>query len=190
VGALLVLASGSPRRAALLRAAGYEFETRPSGTDEWPYAGGDVAAYTEALARAKAAAVDGDVVIGADTVVVIGGAVLGKPADVEDAAAMLRRLSGRTHEVVTGVAVRHGDALRSAHARTRVTFRPLLEPEIRAYVATGESLDKAGAYGYQGSAGHFVTRLDGGADTVVGLPMGVVRDLLPAELRRPSPGSG
>jgi septum formation protein len=180
----LVLASTSPRRAALLRAAGYEFETRPSGIDEWPYPGGDPAAYTEALARAKAAAVDGDVVIGADTVVVIGSEVLGKPADPEDAVAMLGRLSGRTHEVVTGVAVRRGDALRSAHGRTRLTFRPLSEPEIRAYVATGESLDKAGAYGFQGSARDFVTRLDGEVDTVIGLPLAVVRDLLPAELAR------
>src|SRR5262249_30719100 len=143
----LVLASSSPRRAALLRAAGYDFEIRPSATDEWPYPGGDPGDYTRSLAEAKAAAGGGDeVVVGADTVVVVDGAVLGKPADPEDAATMLRRLSGRTHEVVTGVAVRHGAGLRSGHARTRLTLRALEEREIRAYVATGEPLDKAGAY--------------------------------------------
>jgi septum formation protein len=181
----LVLASTSPRRAALLRAAGYDFEVRPSGADEWPFTGGDPAGYTESLARAKAAAGNGDeVVVGADTVVVLDGAVLGKPADAEDAAAMLRRLSGRTHEVVTGIAVRHAGALRSGHARTRLTLRVLDEREIRAYVDTGEPLDKAGAYGYQGGAARFVTRVEGDADTVIGLPLTLLRELLPAELRR------
>lgn len=181
----LVLASTSPRRAALLRAAGYDFDVRPSGTEEWPYAGGDPAGYTESLAEAKA--IPGgrhEVVVGADTVVVVGGTVLGKPADAEDAAAMLRRLSGRTHEVVTAVAVRHGELLRSGHARTQLTLRPLDEREIRAYVATGEPLDKAGAYGYQGGAARFVTRLEGDVDTVIGLPLALLRELLPPELRR------
>jgi septum formation protein len=181
----LVLASTSPRRAAILRAAGYDFDVRPSGTEEWTFSGGDPAGYAESLARAKAAAGNGDeVVVGADTVVVLDATVLGKPADAEDAAAMLRRLSGRTHEVVTGVAVRHDGALRSGHARTRLTLRVLDEREIRAYVDTGEPLDKAGAYGYQGGAARFVTRVEGDADTVIGLPLALLRELLPPELRR------
>ncbi len=177
------MASSSPRRAALLRAAGYAFEVRPSGVEEWPYPGGDPAAYAEALARAKAAGTGGDVVVGADTIVVLDGAVLGKPAGAADAAAMLRRLSGRAHEVVTGIAVRHRDVLRSGHCRARVTFRHLAEPEIQAYVAGGEPLDKAGAYAYQGGAGPFVAELDGDADTVVGLPLVLLERLLPADRR-------
>jgi septum formation protein len=176
----LVLASGSPRRADLLRRAGFAFEVRPSGGAEAPFRDGDPAAYTEALARAKVAAVEGELVLGADTVVVLDGEVIGKPADAGDAAAMLRRLSGRTHQVVTGVAVRHRGTVRSGHARARVTFRPLSEPEIAAYVAGGEPLDKAGAYGFQGAGAAFVTALDGDADTVIGLPLGLVRALLPA----------
>ena len=174
----LILASGSPRREALLRAAGFDFEVRPSGAEEWPYPGGDVGAYTEALARAKVAAVPGELVVGADTVVTLDGAVIGKPADEAAAAAILRRLSGRTHCVVTGVAVRRGERMRSAHAATLVTFRDLADDEIQAYVATGEPLDKAGAYAHQGGAGAFVVRMDGDSDTVVGLPLRLVRRLL------------
>jgi septum formation protein len=187
-GARLVLASASPRRVALLRAAGYDFEVRPSGVPEPAYAGGDPAAYAESLARAKAAAAGGtgeEVVVGADTIVVLDGAVLGKPADPGAATAMLRRLAGRTHRVITAVAVRRGDVVRSAHAATGVTFRRLAEREIADYVATGEPLDKAGAYAYQGGAGAFVTRLDGEADTVIGLPLALVNDLLPPALRQP-----
>jgi septum formation protein len=180
VGAVpLVLASTSPRRAALLRAAGYQFEVRPSGVEEWPYTGGDPGAYVEALARAKAAGVDAPVVVGADTMVVVEGAMLGKPAHPDEAAAMLRRLSGRTHEVVTGLAVRHHGVLRSGHDRTRLTLRALTETEIRAYVASGEPLDKAGAYAYQGAARAFVTRVDGDVDTVIGLPLRLLARLLP-----------
>lgn len=174
----LILASASPRRERLLRDAGFDLEVRPSGAEEWPFAGGDPGAYTEALARAKVAAVEGDLVVGADTVVVLDGEALGKPAGAADAGAMLRRLSGRAHRVVTGVAVRRAGAVRSAHASTLVTFRELTEREIRDYVATGEPLDKAGAYAWQGGAGAFVTALDGDADTVVGLPLRVLRVLL------------
>ncbi|HXM53902.1 MAG TPA: Maf family protein [Candidatus Dormibacteraeota bacterium] len=177
----LVLASASPRRAALLRAAGYAFDVRPSGVAEWAFAGGDPAAYAEALARAKAE--DGphrpdDVVVAADTVVVVDGDVLGKPADAVHAAAMLRRLSGRSHEVVTGIVVRRGTAVGSGHDTARVTFRPLTDAEIDAYVATAEPLDKAGAYAYQGRAGAFVTALAGDADTVIGLPLRLLDRLL------------
>jgi len=175
----LVLASTSPRRAALLRDAGYDFEMRGSGVDEWPYPGGDPAAYAESLARAKAAAVEGPLVVGADTIVVVDGAVLGKPEGPADAEAMLRRLSGRTHTVVTAVAVRQDRALRSGHDRTRLTLRTLAEPEIRAYVAGGEPLDKAGAYAYQGDARAFVTEIDGDTDTVIGLPIRLLARLLP-----------
>jgi septum formation protein len=178
----LVLASASPRRAELLRAGGYAFDVLPSGVAEWPYPGGDAAAYAEALARAKAG-VDAETdhpVVAADTIVVVDGAVLGKPADARDAAAMLRRLSGRTHEVITGVAVRRDGATRSGTARTLVTFRPLTDADIEDYVRTGEPLDKAGAYAIQGAAGGFVTELDGDADTVVGLSLSLLCRLLSA----------
>jgi septum formation protein len=174
-----VLASASPRRAALLREAGYDFEVRPSGVMEWPYRGGDPAEHAEALARAKAATgLPGEIVVGADTIVVVDGSVLGKPAGADEAAAMLRRLSGRTHEVVTAVAVGRAGSIRSGHARTRLTLRPLGEREIDEYVATGEPLDKAGGYGYQGGARRFVTAIEGDADTVIGLPMRLLADLL------------
>ena len=174
----MILASGSPRRAALLRAAGFDFEVRPSGADEWPYAGGPPARYAEALARAKVAAVPGDVVVGADTVVVVDGNVLGKPVDPEEAAAMLRKLSGRTHDVITAIAVRKGQVVRSGHARSRVTFRPLSDQDIRDYVASGEPHDKAGAYAYQGGAADFTVDLEGDSDTVIGLPIAVLNELL------------
>lgn len=173
-----MLASASPRRAALLRAAGFDFEERPSGVVEWPYAGGPPAGYAEALARAKVAAVEGDVVVGADTVVVVDGEVLGKPASPQEAAAMLRRLSGRAHDVITGVAVRDARGVRSAHARARVSFRTLSEADVRDYVASGEPYDKAGGYAYQGAGAAFVAGLDGDTDTVIGLPIRVLKRLL------------
>jgi MAF protein len=187
-----VLASGSPRRAALLRATAIDFEMRASGAEEWPYAGGPPAGYAEALARAKVAAVAGEVVVGADTVVVVDGEVLGKPAGPQEAAAMLRRLSGRAHDVITGVAVRDGQNVRSAHARTRVTFRTLSEEDIHDYVASGEPDDMAGAYAYQGGAAAFVASLEGDADTVIGLPIRVLEGLLPDDLRHriTRPGCG
>lgn len=174
----LILASGSPRRVALLRAAGYDFEARPSGVAEWPFAGGDPAAYAESLASAKAAGVEGELVVAADTIVVLDGSVLGKPAGPVEAAAMLRRLSGRSHDVITAVAVRSDGTIRAAHARARVTFRALSNPEIAAYVAGGEPLDKAGAYAYQGGAAAFVARLDGDADTVIGMPLALLEEQL------------
>jgi septum formation protein len=174
----LTLASGSPRRSELLRAAGFDFVVRPSGVPEPPFAGGDPASYAEGLARAKAESVDGDVVVGADTVVVVDGRVLGKPRDPAEAADMLRLLSGRAHDVITGVAVKRGGALRSAHATTRVTFRQLDDSEIARYVASGEPLDKAGAYAIQGGAARFVTDVSGDHDTVIGLPIRLLRSLL------------
>lgn len=177
----LVLASGSPRRADLLRAAGFSFSVRPAGVEEWPFAGGSAVSYAEALARAKAGAVpagDDEVVLAADTVVVVDGSVLGKPGSPEEAADMLRTLSGRRHEVVTGVAVRRGSAQRWGHQGALVTFRPLGPAEIAAYVASGEPLDKAGAYAIQGGAAGFVEGLEGPWDTVVGLPVELARALV------------
>ncbi|HEX4216483.1 MAG TPA: Maf family protein [Candidatus Dormibacteraeota bacterium] len=176
--ARLILASASPRRAALLREAGLDFEIRPSQAGEPPFAGGDVAEYVESLARRKAASVPGDLVLGADTVVALDGEVLGKPADLDEAAAMLRRLSGRRHQVLTGVALRDGMAIRWGHARSEVTFRTLEPAEILRYVATGEPMDKAGAYAIQGGAAAFVEGVVGDRDTVIGLPMALVRRLL------------
>lgn len=199
-GPRLVLASASPRRAELLRAAGYAFEVRPTGVAEPPYRGGDPALYAESLARAKAASAgtqspglegpdrwspvgvamsgEDEVILGADTVVVLDGEVLGKPRDPDDAASMLRRLSGRTHRVITAVATNRGGVLHWGHATTEVTFRPLEPGEIARYVAGGEPLDKAGAYAVQGGAAAFVERLEGDRDTVIGLPMALVRRLL------------
>ena len=156
---------------------------RPSRVVEWPYAGGPPAGYAEALARAKVAAVAGNVVVGADTVVIVDGEVLGKPATPQEAAAMLRRLSGRAHDVITGVAVRDAGGVRSAHARARVSFRTLSEADIREYVASGEPHDKAGAYAYQGGAAAFVAGLEGDADTVIGLPIRVLNELLAEDMR-------
>lgn len=199
-GARLVLASESPRRAALLRDGGYTFEVRPSGIREAPYRGGDPALYAESLARAKAAGagmrapgLDGpdrwppigdamsgedEIILAADTVVTLDGDVLGKPRDPDDAASMLHRLSGRTHQVITGVATNRGGVVRWAHAAATVSFRPLSAGEIARYVAGGEPLDKAGAYAIQGGAAAFVERLEGDRDTVIGLPMALVRRLL------------
>ena len=196
----LVLASGSPRRAQLLREAGYTFEIRPSGIAEPPYRGGDPALYAESLARAKAAAagaespgLDGpdrwspigvavigedELILAADTVVALDGTVLGKPRDPDQAASMLRRLSGRAHRVITAVATNRGGVLHWGHATTEVTFRPLGPGEIARYVAGGEPLDKAGGYAIQGGAATFVEALDGDRDTVIGLPMTLVRRLL------------
>ncbi len=199
-GPRLVLASGSPRRAALLRGAGYTFEVRPSGIREAPYRGGDPVLYAESLARAKAAAaglrapgLDGpdrwppigeamsgedEIILAADTVVTLDGQVLGKPRDSKEAASMLHRLSGRTHRVITGVATNRGGVVRWGHAAAAVTFRDLGAGEITRYVASGESLDKAGAYAIQGGAAGYVERLEGDRDTVIGLPMTLVRRLL------------
>ena len=174
----LVLASSSPRRADLLRGAGFEFDVHPSGVPEPMFRGGDVAEYAESLARAKAASVPGEVVLGADTVVTLDGDVLGKPADPDEAASMLSRLSGRSHDVITGVALNHVGVIRWAHATATVTFRPLTHGDIAAYVASGEPMDKAGAYAIQGGAASFVTAVEGDRDTVIGLPVALVRRLL------------
>ena len=179
----LLLASQSPRRAELLRAAGFEFDILPANADETVHPGESPEAYVRRVADAKARAVlphAGDrVVLAADTTVVVGGEILGKPEDAADAARMLRRLSGRAHEVLTAVTVaRAGREPATDVATTRVEFAPMSDDEIAWYVAGGEPMDKAGAYAVQGLASRFVTRVDGSYSNVVGLPVAVVYRLL------------
>ena len=172
----LVLASASPRRRDLLVRLGLDPDVRPTDSDEtWP--GGDPGAAVEVIALRKARGVraPGALVLGADTVVVLDGDVLGKPTGTADARAMLARLSGRTHTVYTGFAlVRDGRTL-TDHRATRVTFADLSRAEIDAYVATGSPLDKAGAYGIQDDAGALlVASVEGDYLAVVGLPLQAV----------------
>ena len=180
----LVLASSSPRRAELLRAAGVPFVIRVATVDETRLDGEAADAYVRRLALDKARAVEAaphELVLGADTVVVAGTACLGKPADAADAAAMLRRLAGRSHEVLTGVAlVRTGAPVAVDVAATRVTFAPVTEAEVAWYVGTGEPYDKAGGYAVQGLASRFVAAIDGSYANVVGLPVELVCRLIAA----------
>ncbi len=169
----VILASASPRRRELLALIGIRHDVMPADVDETQMAEEHPAAYAERLARAKAhklaAAHPDAVVIGADTIVVVDGVVLGKPTDPADAARMLRILSGRAHFVQTAVAVACGPRTESAVETVGVTFRALSDHEIRAYVATGEPLDKAGAYGIQGYGATIVERVDGDYFSVMGL---------------------
>lgn len=178
----LVLASRSPRRADLLSRAGYRFEVAPADIDERRRAGETPRALVRRLACEKAAAVaprhSGSIVLGADTVVVVDGDVLGKPDGDDGAARMLRRLSGRAHEVLTGVALRAAHRRRDGVQSTRVVFRALSADEVAWYVASGESADKAGGYAIQGRASRFVTRIEGSWTNVVGLPVELVDGLL------------
>ncbi len=180
----LILASASPRREALLRQINLEFEVEPSGVEEPVLEGVSPRDAAEGLALAKAALVasrrDSGLVVGADTVVVLGERVLGKPADGGEAAEMLRALSGRTHQVITGVAVANaatGRAVSDAVV-TAVTFAVLSEDIIARYVATGEPLDKAGAYGIQGFGSLLIERIEGCYFNVVGLPLRRLAELL------------
>lgn len=171
----LVLASASPRRRDLLDRLGLTFTVHPTDADEtWPV-GLAVGAAAEEVALRKARALGAEVegvVLAADTVVVLDDEILGKPADADAARRTLRQLSGRTHRVVTGLALRHGGREASAHETTAVTFAPLSDDEIDAYVATGSPLDKAGAYGIQDDAGALlVARIEGDYFNVVGLPL-------------------
>ncbi len=182
-----ILASGSPRRKQLLEELGLELLVRSADIDETPLVGEQAAAYVERLAKEKGAAVlaasndihADDIVISADTIVVIDQDLLGKPENDEHAAAMLHRLSGRTHEVMTGVAVHIGTQLTALVERTVVHFAELTDDDIRWYVSTGEPADKAGAYAMQGRGGAFVTAIEGSYDNVIGLPRHRIRHLLP-----------
>ena len=181
----LVLASASPRRRELLDAAGIRFDVDPADVAEHPAAGEAPDVYIERVTRAKAAVVarrhPGAVVLAADTEVVVDGVVLGKPRDASDAAAMLARLSGRSHEVWTGVAVSRDEQTTYALERTTVWFRPLTAADIRWYVESGEPMGKAGAYAIQGLGSRFIPRIEGSWSNVVGLPVATVLHLLPKD---------
>jgi septum formation protein len=169
----VVLASASPRRRELLSVVGIAHEVRPANIDEAYLEGETPRAHCERLAREKAQtiAAPGTVTIGSDSIVVVDGEVLGKPRDEADAAAMLRRLSGRSHVVMTGVAADWDGRLVSAVEEVGVTFRALSEDDIAGYVATREPMDKAGAYGIQGYGATIVERVDGDYFAVMGLPI-------------------
>ena len=187
----LILASASPRRRQLLAELSVPFEVRVAEVDERPLpgeAGGELArrlAAAKALAVARALRGDeaGRPVLGADTVVALGSELLGKPGGPEEAREMLRRLSGRAHAVHTGIALVRGrlGSIRTRLVTTTVAFRPLAEEEIERYVATGEPLDKAGAYAIQGGGGRFAERIEGSRSNVVGLPLDETRELLAEE---------
>lgn len=173
---MIVLASQSPRRAELLRNARIECRVQPANIPEEKQPHESPAEYVQRLAREKATAVftklgGVEVVLGADTTVVIDGGLLEKPADAEDASRMIRQLSGRTHEVLTGVCLKSQDFEDVEVDRTMVTFSKLSEDEIRGYIATNEPMDKAGAYGIQGMASRFAERIDGDYFNIVGLPV-------------------
>jgi septum formation protein len=178
----LVLASASPRRRELLTAAGFEFDVDAADVDETPAPGEAPAPYVLRLARAKAEVVaarhPARAVIAADTAVSVDGAILGKPADAGDAARMLERLSGRTHAVLTGVAVAYGAKIHADVEETTVWMSPLGPDDIKEYVKSGEPLDKAGAYAIQGLASRFIPRIEGSYTNVVGLPVAAVVQLL------------
>jgi len=175
---MLVLASASPRRRELLAGAGIPFLARPAhGVDETPEPHERPERYVARLAAAKALAVEaapGEIVLGADTVVVIHGRILGKPENGRDAARMLAALSGRRHEVITGICLRFPEETVRDWAVTQVWFTELSEAEIAAYVATGEPRDKAGAYAIQGMAARYIERINGSYSNVVGLPVALV----------------
>jgi septum formation protein len=190
---MLVLASASPRRQELLRNAGITFTVCPANIPEVPQTGESPRDCAERLAREKALAVfrqrPSDVVLGADTIVVVDGEILGKPRDERDAGRMLRLLSGRTHQVITGVCL-IGPSLRTGNRKpetgfnktcsetTLVTMTKLTEEDIRSYISTGEPMDKAGAYGIQGIASRWIPRIEGDYFNVVGLPVALVCRML------------
>jgi septum formation protein len=179
---MLVLASASPRRQELLRTAGISFEVQPTRIPENPRPGEQAKDFAERLAREKALAVakerPRDIVLGADTVVVVDGQILGKPLDSADAARMLRMLSGREHQVITGVCVVANGQSSVANQTTAVTMSEISENEIADYVATGEPMDKAGAYAIQGVASRWIPRIEGDYSNVVGLPVALVWRML------------
>lgn len=184
---MIVLASASPRRSELLASAGIAFVVRASGVDETEQAGETSKAYVLRIAMAKALAADDHIdgsrvpVLAADTTVALPGRILGKPDSVEIARETLRELSGKTHYVHTAVVVRMGAELRRLVVSTEIEFRALTSMDIERYVATGESMDRAGAYAIQGGAGGFVHRIRGSYSNVVGLPvveaLGLLREV-------------
>jgi septum formation protein len=180
----IVLASGSPRRRQLLEMLGLDVVVQPSAVSEIPLPREPPAEYSRRLARDKARAVAGELVLGADTIVVVDDEILEKPADDDDALRMLRRLAGRRHDVVTSVCLMADGREHEATDTTAVYFRPAEDEWLRAYVATGEPRDKAGAYGIQGYGAALVARIEGDFFGVMGLPVRLVLDLLEAAGRR------
>lgn len=180
----VVLASQSPRRRDLLTLIGIPHDVRPADVDESVLPGEEPVPHCERLARAKASALAAKerdaMVIGSDTIVVIDGDILGKPSSPEEACAMIARLSGRTHTVFTAVAVSYGGRTVSGVESVAVTFRALEDREIAAYVATGEPMDKAGAYGIQGYGATIVERIEGDYFAVMGLALGRLVGLMNA----------
>ena len=192
----LILASGSPRRAELLRAAGFAFDVVVPDVDETRRDGEPAEKYVRRVSADKSSAALGcvrpddghasrtdgrrnaKVIVAADTIVVVDGDILGKPRDDSDAASMLRRLSGRWHEVMTGVSVRAGLRETGSVAVTRVQFAELTDTDIDWYVTSGETVDKAGAYAIQGLGSRFIPRIEGSYANVVGLPIALVQELL------------
>ncbi len=200
-GARFILASASPRRAEILANVGWRFAVRVADVDETRHTDEAPRAYVERLAGDKALAVANKIdedaaeyakdgtrlfVLGADTIVVLDGAVMGKPSDIAEAKIMLRRLSGRTHEVITGVALidAANGAVQVTHERTGVRFADLSDAEIKSYAATGEPMDKAGAYAVQGRGSLFIEGIEGDYWNVVGLPVRVVYRLVREMCRR------
>lgn len=176
----IILASGSPRRRELMTRAGFEFVVQTSNAAETYSEDMHPEQIAPHLARLKAQAVADslpadelaeDIVVGADTIVALGETVYGKPRDAQDARRMLKELSGKTHQVITGVCLIAGSEIQTFAEVTDVTFRQLTDDEINAYVAGGEPMDKAGAYGIQGEGGKLVDHIDGDFDNVVGLPI-------------------
>src|SRR5688572_18875414 len=183
----VILASASPRRAELLRAAGIDFDVRPADIDEAIRPGEAPGDYVSRLAEAKARAVherDGNqTVLAADTAVVVDGQILAKPMDEADAKRMLRMIGGRTHEVLTAVSIFHpGEIVDTRMDTTTVEFAELSDADIEWYVSSGEPMDKAGAYAVQGLASRFVTRVEGSYSNVVGLPIALVYQMLTTKL--------
>ena len=178
----LILASGSPRRSEILGFVGWDFKKIVADIDETELPDEKPEDYVQRLAKEKAAAVaenrEGAIVLGADTIVVIDGEIVGKPADLEDAKAMIRKLSGRWHEVLTGVALVKNKKASVGVQKTRVRFNELNEEEVKFLVEKGEPLDKAGAYAVQAQAALFIERIDGDYWNVVGLPINLVYRML------------
>jgi septum formation protein len=180
--AMLILASASPRRQELLRSARIAFDVQPAQITEDPLPREDAKACAERLAREKALAVacqrPHDIVLGADTVVVVDGQLLGKPSNAADAARMLSTLSGREHQVITGVCLVANGQCSVGSETTSVTMSQISEKEITDYIASGEPMDKAGAYAIQGIASRWIPRIEGDYSNVVGLPVALVFRML------------
>ena len=177
----IVLASQSPRRAEILRQAGIPFTIRVAAVDETPLRGEEPCDYVQRVAEMKAraaAAAPHETVLGADTTVVIDGEMLGKPADAADARRMLALLSGRCHQVMTGICVRRGSVVIRDYAVTKVWFTAMSARDIEEYAASGEPMDKAGAYAIQGLASKYIEKIEGCYFNVVGLPIALVYGLL------------